>query len=277
MEEYDSNEELSDYLIKNKHNLYQNTVQNPKREVEFYKKTYRMIFKVLPTKIREDFCGTGLFSCEWVKNNVNNIAVGIDFDEETLRWGRENNINNLNSGYDRIKLLNQNVLEPFDETEKFDIISSMNYSHFLLTKRKDLVKYFSNVRKNIFKGLYIIDFFGGSHVFEEHKHNNQSDIYEFKNEQMNIVDNITNCILNFKNKYKNNQLETLFSYNFRVYSLIELKEALEDAGFKTFKIFIKDVSDDEENTYHEYVETDFNQEYYPELNRFNGYLISIVK
>jgi SAM-dependent methyltransferase len=266
------NDETS--LKKRRHELYQKSVQNPKREVEFYRKIYRMIFKTIPTNFREDFCGTGRLSCEWVKNNVYNTAVGLDLDEETVKWGIENNINNLPSGSERIELIIQNVLVPFDNNKKFDVICSMNYSHYLLSKRKDLIQYFTNVRANIHKGLFVIDFFGGSHIYEEHQHQNQSDYYEFRNEQINILNNILVCTLNFKTK--DNKSETLFTYPFRIYSLIELKEALEEAGFNKFKIFIKDVSDDEENTFHEYKEIDYNSEYYPELERYNGYLFSIV-
>jgi SAM-dependent methyltransferase len=267
-------EEICHHLSKEKHSLYQKSVQNPKREVEFYRKVYRLIFKSLPVYFREDFCGTALLSCEWVKNNVCNQALGIDIDKDTLEWGHENNINNLSSGSDRIKLINQNVLQPFDPKQKFDIICSMNYSHFLLNKRSELVKYFSNVRRNINRGLFIIDFYGGLHTYSEHRHNNQSDFYEFHNEQMNILDNVSNSHLRYKTK--EGKLETLFTYNFRVYSIIELREALEDSGFDNFKIYIKDVSDDEENTFSEYQEVDINGIYKPELDRYNGYLIAII-
>jgi SAM-dependent methyltransferase len=269
------NNENSNELNKNKHSLYQKTVQNPKREVEFFRKTYRMIFKTIPTIFREDFCGTALLSCEWVKNNVCNIAVGIDIDEFTINWGIENNVYNLSSGSERIRLIAQNVLEEFKEKTKFDIICSMNYSHFLLHKRNDLVKYFKNVKRNLERGLFICDFFGGYHLFHTHTHKNQSDNYKCRIEQINIINNQSITSLNFKNR--ENQYETLFKYCFRIYSLIELKEALEDAGFNKFKIFIKDVSDDEENTFNEYEEFDFDEEYFPKLERYNGYLISIVK
>jgi SAM-dependent methyltransferase len=270
-EEFESDSSLK----KQKHELYQKSVQNPKREVEFYRKIYRMVFKTIPTNFREDFCGTGRLACEWIKSNVCNTAVGLDLDEETIHWGIENNVSNLASGSERISLLVQDILIPFDSQKIFDVICSMNYSHYLLNQRKDLVKYFSNVRANISKGLFVMDFFGGSHMFEEHRHNNQSDYYEFRNDKINIVNNVLLCTLNFKTK--DNKLETLFTYPFRVYSLVELKEALEDSGFNFFKIFIKDVSDDEENIFHEYKEIDYNTEYYPELERFNGYLIAIVK
>jgi len=265
----------SNNLNKNKHFLYQKTVQNPKREVEFFRKIYRMIFKTIPTKFREDFCGTALLSCEWVKNNVCNTAVGIDIDELTIKWGIENNIHNLSSGSERIRLIAQNVLEEFKEKTKFDIICSMNYSHFMLHKRKDLVKYFTNIKRNLERGLFICDFFGGNHLFYNHTHKNQTANYKCRIGQMNIINNQSITSLNFKNG--ENHYETLFEYCFRVYSLIELKEALEDAGFNKFKIFLKDVSDDDENTFHEYEEFDFDREYFPKLERYNGYLISIAK
>ena len=118
----------------NKHELYQKSVQNVHIEAEFFKKVFRMQFNNVPYTFREDFCGTGLLSCEWVKKDVQNYAIGLDFDQETLEWGRDNNINNLNSGSDRIELLNHNVLNEYDPSKCFDIICSLNYSHFLLSK-----------------------------------------------------------------------------------------------------------------------------------------------
>jgi SAM-dependent methyltransferase len=265
---------MEDISQNKRHLLYQKSVQNPKREIEFYIKQFRNVFNKIPLKFREDFCGTGLLCCEWVKSNVLNTAIGIDYDLDTINFGIENNVNYLSSGSDRVKLIHQNVLDPFDNLEKFDIICSMNYSHFLLTKRKDLVKYFKNVKSNLnTKGMLLMDFFGGAHVYDYHTHNNLSEIYKYIGEQMNILNNITVISLNFKND-KNN-FEPFFKYNFRVYTLIELKEALEDAGFNKFKIFIKDIDEeDRENNFIEYEDISFEGVYFPGTDRFNGYLIS---
>ena len=132
----------------NKHDLYQNSVQNVKKEVEFFRKMYRLIYNKVPYTFREDFCGTGLLANEWVKNSVENTSVGIDIDQEALDFGTEKN-----TSTDRVKLLNHNVLDQYDQNQKFDIICSLNYSHFLLTKRKDIKKYFENVYANISKGI----------------------------------------------------------------------------------------------------------------------------
>jgi len=261
-----------------KYELYQKSVQNVKKEVEFLKKTYRLLYNKIPTTFREDFCGTAMLSCEWVKSNVLNTAIGIDLDQETLDWGIKNNIENLSSGSDRIKLKKQNVLDEYNTNEKFDIICSLNYSHFLLQKRKELVKYFKNVSNNLdSKGLFILDFYGGSHIFIDHKyqHNKSSNFYEFSGKQMNILNNQSKCSLNYK--IKKNKFKPLFSFEFRIYSIIELKEALEESGFNEFKLFIKEINDDENDDYAEYEEIDLNEdEYYPESERLTGYLMASI-
>jgi len=257
-----------------KFDLYQISVQNVKIEVEFFRKCYRMLYNKVATKFREDFCSTALLSCEWVKNNVMNTAVGLDIDPEALAWGLEHNVNNLTSGSDRIRLLDHNVLTPYDQKEKFEIICSLNYSHFLLTKRRDLLTYFSNVYKSLDpKGIFILDFYGGSHIYEDHKYAKEKSqhFYQFSGKQMNILNNQSKCSLNYK---VNKKFIPHFSFDFRIYSIIEMREALEEAGFKKFKLHIKEINEDEEDEYTEYEEIEIDGEYYPESDRITGYLMS---
>jgi hypothetical protein len=252
----------------NKYELYQKTVQNAKKEVEFFRKVYRIVFNRIPYKFREDFCGTGLLACEWTNNNVMNEAVGLDFDQEALDYGGLHNVTN-----DRVKLINQNILVTYSLEEKFDIICSLNYSHFLLTKRKDLLKYFTNVRQNINKGIFILDLYGGCHIYSDHVYRS-TDYYEFHGKAINVLSDQSECSLNYR--IKKNKFKPLFNYLFRVYSIIELKECLEEAGFESFKLFIKEINEDDEDDYKEYVEIDITTSYFPESDRYTGYLISYV-
>jgi len=262
-----------------KHELYQNSVQDVKKETEFFKKTYRLLFNKQAKTFREDFCGTGALSCEWVKNNVQCNAVGIDIDTETLEWGIKNNVEFLNSDSDRVKLINHNVLVEYPEIEKFDVICSLNYSHFLLTKRKDILQYFKNVFRNLSKdSIFIIDFYGGSHIHSDHSHVNykSSGNSKFISEQVNILNSQQNCSLNFK--VSKNKYMPFFKYTFRTYSIIELTELLEEVGFNKFKMYIKEfVEDDEEDEYTEYQEIEEGQDsYFPESDRYNGFIFASV-
>jgi hypothetical protein len=254
----------------NKFQLYQETVQNCKKEIEFFRKVYREIYGRVPYKFREDFCSTGLLASEWANNNVMNSSIGIDIDQSGLDYGIANNITT-----DRVKLINQNILDEFNPDEKFDIICSLNYSHFLLTKRKDLLKYFTNVRKNITKGIFVMDFYGGSHIHTDHvyEQSKSSGFYEFHGKAIDMLKNISECGLHFKIGKK---FKPLFNYTFRVYSLIELRECLEESGFERFKLFIKEINEDEEDDYKEYEEVDIDGSYFPSSDRYTGFLISYV-
>jgi len=64
-----------------KYTLYQQAVQEPDHEVEFFDRVYRARHKRLPKVLREDFCGTFAVCCEWVKK-PGRVAIGVDLDPE---------------------------------------------------------------------------------------------------------------------------------------------------------------------------------------------------
>ena len=53
-----------------RYDLYQRSVQDPEWEVGFMADTYKGLRGRLPRRLREDFCGTALFACAWVKSQV---------------------------------------------------------------------------------------------------------------------------------------------------------------------------------------------------------------
>ena len=72
-----------------KFRCYQQSVQSPEHEIEFFEQAYRDAYRRKPYSLREDFCGTGVFSIEWAKSRKDRRAWGIDLDVPTLEWGRE--------------------------------------------------------------------------------------------------------------------------------------------------------------------------------------------
>ena len=128
----------------NKFELYQKSVQNAKKEAEFFRKVFRLIFNKVPETFREDFCGTGLLSCEWVKNNVMNSAIGLDIDQETLDWGTQNNVNNLSSGSDRVK---QTL------ADKKKIIEDLQNNHLTLIEKEALQMNYLSTDKSYNKSM----------------------------------------------------------------------------------------------------------------------------
>ena len=78
-----------------RHLLYQASVQNPDFELDFIDDTFKSIRGRKPNSMREDFAGTSISSCRWVKRRRSNTAVAVDFDPEVLAWSRANNISKL--------------------------------------------------------------------------------------------------------------------------------------------------------------------------------------
>ena len=77
--------------------------------------------------LREDFCGTGLLACRWVKESDQNRAWGIDLDPEPLEWGNANNVSKLTSDQSaRLKLIEGDVCDIGHE--KVEVTVAFNFS-----------------------------------------------------------------------------------------------------------------------------------------------------
>ena len=53
-----------------KHELYEQSVQNVENEVEFLQATFKSLSGRTGYLFREDFCGTAAASCQWVRQGT---------------------------------------------------------------------------------------------------------------------------------------------------------------------------------------------------------------
>src|SRR4051812_33535518 len=96
---------------------------------------YRELRGKYARHLREDFCGTFLVSCEWVKRNRSNRATAIDLSREPLDYGRRIHLPTLSSNQrKRIKVLRGDVLTT--KTDPADLIVAGNFSFFIFHQRK---------------------------------------------------------------------------------------------------------------------------------------------
>ena len=75
-----------------KYELYEKSVQQPEADAALVARIYKQHFSREAQTLREDFCGTAAFACEWVKRSRENRAWGIDLDPEPLAWGKDRHI-----------------------------------------------------------------------------------------------------------------------------------------------------------------------------------------
>ena len=221
-----------------KYFYYKESVQSPKEDIQFFKKTYIDFFKKTPRIFREDFCGTFYVGYHWVKAHPQNKAFVIDEDKRPIEYGIKHHFQKLSpSQKSRLKIFNQNVLD--QKLPQAEIISVSNFSYFIFKQRALLLKYFKNIKKSLFKqGLFIIDVVGGPDcegLFEEIIEHEGFDYY-WDQDSFDPINNTAHFYIHFKRKGEKKQKKA-FSYYWRLWSIPELKDVLKDAGFSKIHVY----------------------------------------
>ncbi|MCB9832931.1 MAG: class I SAM-dependent methyltransferase [Planctomycetes bacterium] len=228
--------------------LYQLSVQNVEHEEEFVTNTFERVRGRKPRTLREDFCGTALACAQFVRAHPNRQAVGLDLCAETLAWAKEHNIAPLGPDADKVLLLQKNVVSV--TKRKFDVCCAMNFSYFIFKTRPELVHYFDCVRKSLNEeGIFVLDCYGGSdaQVVLQEKRKVQGFTYVWDQARYNPIDsNVVNHI-HFEFK-KGPRMEKAFSYDWRLWTPIEITEALHEVGFKHVEVCWEIDDEDGEGT-----------------------------
>lgn len=228
------------YTRKNadKHHLYQLAVQNPDYDAEFVYKMYKKLRKKPPQSMKEDFCGTFAFSCEWVKLNGENKAVGVDIDPVPLKWGRENNLEELEEeDRKRVQLIKGNVLD-FSKP-KVDIVCAFNFSYFIFRTREDMRSYFRTAYRSLKPdGVMFLDAFGGSEAFLEQEERRKCNgfTYVWEQARYNPISAEMLCKIHFEFT-DGTAMRNAFTYGWRLWTIKEIRELLTEAGFADVQIY----------------------------------------
>lgn len=216
-----------------KHVLYENSVQCAEAEIDFLDDAFKTLRGRQALSLREDFCGTANASCEWVRRRASNHAIGVDLDPDVLAWGEAHHLAGLRPAQrERIRLIKANVLQV--KTPPQDLIIAMNFSYWIFKERSALRAYFSRVRTALVgDGVFVIDVYGGHDAFRVLKERKQFDDYTYIWEQAsyNPINGELTCKIHFKFK-DGSRLDDAFTYDWRLWTLPELREVLIEAGFK---------------------------------------------
>lgn len=222
-----------------KYDLYSKAVQSPETDVEFFRKTYRELRKKLPRILREDFCGTFALSCAWAQMSPRHLAIGVDFDPEPLEYGRRKfHMRRLTDRETkRIDLHEMNVLT--GKLPAADIAVAMNFSYFIFQQREQLKKYFGNVLKSLrHDGVFMLDIFGGQDCYSANEESTKLSKFTYYWDQQGFdpVSNRANFYIHFKVKGQKKR-ERVFRYDWRMWSVPEIRDILTEVGFKRTHVF----------------------------------------
>ncbi len=220
------------------HDLYEKSVQAVDLEVEFLRDTYRALRSRDPLSLREDFCGTASLACEWARQGPRRHAIGVDLDPAVLDWGRKHRVARLpETARARVKLLNADVRSV--RTDPVDIVGAFNFSYFCFKTRDEMRGYFARVRQALNEGgLFFLDAFGGPDASDIVKEQTKIDKFTYIWEQAEFEPVTSRILCHIHFKFPDgSKIKRAFTYDWRLWTLPELRELLAEAGFSNARVY----------------------------------------
>jgi len=220
-----------------RHRLYQEAVQCVEAEIDFVDETFKALSNRKGQLLREDFCGTANTACEWIRRRKKNRAIGVDLDAEVLQWGKEHNVAKLGRSGKRVTLLNANVLDV--QCEPVDIVLAMNFSYWLFKDRAQLRRYFRHVYEGLVDdGVFFLDAYGGSEAYTEMRERTKCDGFTYVWDQASFDPITGNFVCHIHFRFPDgSRINKAFSYDWRLWTLPEIRELLEEAGFRNVTVY----------------------------------------
>ena len=220
------------------HVLYEQSVQDAETEIDFVLETWNDLRHRRAEVLREDFCGTANAACEWVRREPHHYAVGIDINPEVLDWAAVNNLSKLDAEQrQRIELVRDSVLQA--DVGLADIVLAMNFSYWLFKTRDQLRDYFEHVRDGLAAdGLFLLDAYGGYDAPRELEESRDCEgfTYIWDQARFNPIDSGMTCHIHFEFP-DGSRLDRAFTYEWRLWTLPEIRELLLEAGFNEVAVY----------------------------------------
>jgi cyclopropane fatty-acyl-phospholipid synthase-like methyltransferase len=229
-------------LLRDKHILYEASVQAVESDLDFAERVYKRRNGKRPVLLREDFCGTAALACAWVQRRPHNRAWGVDIHGPTLDWCRTIRIPLLGEAAHRLSLLQRDVREVREP--RVDVLLAQNFSYWIFKQREGLRSYFETVRASLRNGgVFIVDVFGGTDSMKSLEEDRKvrgerapdgttipDFTYIWQQAHFNPIDHHILCHIHFKLP-KGKKIRKAFSYDWRLWTLPELRELMAEAGF----------------------------------------------
>ena len=241
------------------HELYEASVQSVEHEVEFLASSFKSLTGRKALTLREDFCGTAAAACAWVRSSPRRSAVAVDIDPAVLAWGRDHHAAALKPKQRRRLALVEGDVRTVDSRAELkaleasadgaaDIVVAFNFSWWTFKTRAELVAYFRAVHAALADdGVFMLDIYGGSDAYIEQEEETEYSLFTYVWDQHEF-DPVTaryRCYIHFRFP-DGSALPRAFSYDWRLWTLPELRELLVEAGFKRSVVYWQGEDEDGE-------------------------------
>jgi SAM-dependent methyltransferase len=226
-----------------KYLYYENSVQTPEEHVHIFERMFQEQRKRTALSLREDFCGTFLISCEWVKSHPKRTSIGVDLDPETLQYGRAHGYKKISkTEQKRIRLIEQDVCTP--TKQKVDVIGAGNFSFYIFKERAQLKKYFKAAFQSLnSEGIFVLEMAGGPgfiKIGREQKTYTVKELgrytYYWHQKSFDPLTHYGMYAIHFKTP-DGVLHKDAFTYDWRVWTIPEMKDLMKEVGFKDAVVY----------------------------------------
>ncbi|MEZ4741611.1 MAG: class I SAM-dependent methyltransferase [Bdellovibrionota bacterium] len=232
-----------------KYYYYMESVQSPETDAEFLRDTYIEINSKVPKTLREDFCGTFAVCCEWAKLGEDHLAYGVDIDSEPIQYGLSQYHALLSEEQKtRVNISKGDVLK--SELPRTDVSCSLNFSYFCFKERNILKAYLQRTYNALNPdGIHVLDCFGGGKCQEANEEETIDEelnySYFWDQDSFNPINHHAQFYIHFQKKGEKKR-EKVFSYDWRMWSLPELRDILLEVGYKDVLFYWEGTDEDGE-------------------------------
>ena len=148
----------------------------------------------------------------------------------------------------RVDLRHANVLDIHEP--KVDVTCAMNFSYCVFKTRGALRHYFESVHQGLKKnGIFVLDLLGGTETMgemeEEREAEGQPFTYIWDQAKFNPITHDFLCHIHFRFP-DGSRLRRAYTYDWRLWSLPELREVLIEAGFSRVHVYWEEFVEDPE-------------------------------
>lgn len=213
--------------------LYESAVQQPLAEVAFLERVYAEANppQAWPRTLREDFAGTSSVAAAWCRSDPDREAIAVDAHRPTVAWAER-----THAELDTLYLVPTDVLD--FRGPRVDVIAALNFSVLIWHERAALVKYFRHARRGLAEGgVFVMDLFGGPDATAVQTQDRpitddagRPATYRWEQRTYSPLTARIDCRIHFRWP-DGTEIRDAFAYDWRLWTVPELLDALRDAGF----------------------------------------------
>jgi len=232
-----------------RHALYEVAVQGVDWDLDFLERVWRHRNPGRePRLFREDFCSTAALATAWAQRGRERHAWGVDLDPEPLAWARTHRLPFVREAASRVTLVRGDVRVP--RKPAVDVACALNFSWWVFHERADLVRYLRAARAGLKPGgVLVLNLFGGTKAEctlserTRKRAENAPDgsmlpafTYVWEHTSYDAVARRLVAHIHFELR-DGRRLPRAFTYDWRMYTLPELRDAMLEAGYRDVEVW----------------------------------------